>query len=527
MSTDRQRELLDLIDYADEGFSHYRKEFITIENMYHCVMDRDLKKVLDEAEKSSLYFNKSQAKSRRISDSLLKNYFSNDKFATILSKSDNTEMVDIAQAIEDETKDQLNTNQFFNAIVQGLYKVPYTGTLITRTYWNDGIVTENVNIDDFRFDPDAISQEDTRYVVHDIYVAIEDIKRMQREGTYSRKINIDELITEDEANSYTRVKLQEIYVRVGDDWKVSTVYDNAYFFRADVILKDGMPFSWGGLLPQTKKIEEENYIANYYEPPLASILNLQEEYNARRNQIIDAVKQSLNPKILVPKQSGLNPLDLKKPIGFIPVQDPSRIVVLPSADFRGGMQEIQTIDTEMSEISGVSPMMNGVSVTSNKTATQSGMEHSEGSLKLEIYTRHLNETYFEPLIKRIALLCWKYAPEDNFIGVNRQATPKLKISFNTGLGVVNDVIKTELLDKNFQRMATLLEMQMQIDPIKAKITLNGLTELVREGLSLSGIKNSDEYLGAKVELGELAEQAQQMPQMMQQEQMMQQQQEGM
>lgn len=521
--SDRQSELLDLIDYAEEGFSHYRKDFIAIENMYHCVMDRDLKELLVEAEKSSLYFNKSQAKSRRVSDSLLKNYFSNDKFATILSKKDNTEMVDIAQSIENEVKEQLNTNRFFNAAAQGLYKVPYTGTLITRTYWNDGIVAEDINIDSFRFDPDATSQEDTRYVVHDIYLAIEDIKRLQREGAYSRKINVDELITEDEANSYTRVKLQEIYVKVGEQWKVSTVYDNTYFFRTDVILKDGLPFSWGGLLPQTKKIDEENFIANYYEPPLAAVLNLQEEYNARRNQIIDAVKQSLNPKILVPKNSGLNPLDLKKPIGYIPVQDPSRIVVLPSADFRGGMQEVQTIDVEMSEVTGVSPMLNGVSMQKNKTATQSGMEHSEGSLKLEIYTRHLNETYFEPMIKRIALLCWKYAEEDNFIGVNRQSEPKLKISFNTGLGVVNDVIKTELLDKNFERMAALLQMQMQIEPSKAKVTLNGLTELVREGLSLSGIKNSDEYLGAKVELGELEEQTQQMPQ----EQMMQQMQQGM
>ena len=518
-SSNRQAELVDLIDYAENGFSHYRKSLIDIENMYHCVMDRDLKKLLDESEKSSLFFNKSQAKSRRISDSLLKNYFSNDKFATILSTKDNTEMVDIAQAIEDEVKTQLNTNRFFNAVVSGLYKVPYVGTIITRTYWNNGIVAENVNIDDFFFDPDATSQEDTRYVVHNVYVAIEDIKRLQREGKYDKKIRIEELITEEDAASYTRVKLQEIYVKVGSDWKVSTVYDGSYFFRIDVKLNDGLPFSWGGLLPQTKKIDEENYIANYYEPPLAAVKNLQEEYNSRRNQIIDAVKQSLSPKILVPKNSGINPLDLKKPIGYIPVTDPRGVVVLPSADFRGGMNEIQLIDTEMSETTGVSPMLNGVSMTSNKTATQSGMEHSEGSLKLEIYTRHLNETYFEPMINRIAMLCWKYADSDNFIGIDRQKSPKLKVSFNTGLGVVNDVIKTELLDKNFQRMSALLQMQMQMDPKKAMITLNGLLELTREGLSLSGIKNGDEYLGAKVELGSTEEQAQMqmMPPMAQQQ----------
>lgn len=500
-NTNRQRELLDLIDYSEQGFDHYRAAFIEIENMYHCVMDSATSKMLKEAEKANLYFNKSQAKSRRISDSLLKNYFGNDKFATILSLSDNEEQIKIANAIEKEVQEQLNNRQFFNAIANGLYKVPYSGTIITRTYWNDGIVAEDVNIQDFYFDRDATSQDDLRYCVHDIYVAVEDIKRMQRDGTFNRTINIDELVYQDNAKGFTRLKLQEVYTKVGGEWKVSTVYDKTHFFRMDVLLKDGLPFNWGGLLPQLKKIDEQNYIANYYEPPLASVKDLQDEYNSRRNQIIDAVKQSLNPKMLVPKQSGISPLDLKKPIGYIPCTNPSAVVVLPTADYRGGLQDIQVIDQEMSEVTGVNPLLNGVSMQRNKTATQSGMEHSEGSLKLEIYTRYLNETYFEPLIKRATMLCWKYAPDTNFMGITRNSTPNLKVSFNTGLGVVNDIVKAEQLDRNFMRLEKLLQIQMQIAQDKAPATLNGLTKLVREGLVLSGIKNSDEYLGKEVELG--------------------------
>ena len=504
----RQQELLDLIDYAEIGFSHYRAAFIEIENMYHCVMDHETHKMLKEAEKANLYFNKSQAKSRRISDSLLKNYFGNDKFATILSLSDNEEQSKIANAIEKEVQEQLGNRQFFNAIANGLYKVPYSGTIITRTYWNDGIVSEDVNIRDFYFDRDATSQDDVRYCVHDIYVAVEDIKRMQRDGTFDRGINLDGLVYQNNAKGFTRLKLQEIYTKVGGEWKVSTVYDRSYFFRTDVLLKDGLPFNWGGLLPQLKKIDEQNYISNYYEPPLASVKELQEEYNSRRNQIIDAVKQSLNPKLLVPKQSGINPLDLKKPIGYIPCTNPQGVVILPAADYRGGLQDIQIIDQEMSEVTGVNPLLNGVSMQRNKTATQSGMEHSEGSLKLEIYTRYLNETYFEPLIKRVAMLCWKYAPDTNFLGIYRKTEPNLRVSFNTGLGVVNDIVKAEQLDRNFMRLKDLLTMQMQIAPDKAATTLHGLTKLVREGLVLSGIKNSDEYLGKEVELGTTDQQPQ-------------------
>ena len=47
-SSNRQAELVDLIDYAENGFSHYRKSLIDIENMYHCVMDRDVNKLLVE-----------------------------------------------------------------------------------------------------------------------------------------------------------------------------------------------------------------------------------------------------------------------------------------------------------------------------------------------------------------------------------------------------------------------------------------------------------------------------------------------
>lgn len=517
--TTRKDDLVNLIEFAEEGFSHYKSDFQQIEQMYHCEMDSDVAEYLADNEKSGLYFGKAQAKSRRISDSLLKNYFGNDKFATILSSSENEEMVKAASATEKEVQAQLNNRRFFTSVVNGLYRVPYTGTIITRSYWADGIVTEDINVQDFFFDRDAISQDDLRYAVHNVYVAIEDIKRMQREGSYARDIDIEQLITEDDTKSYTRVKLQEIYTKVGDEWKVSTVYDKNHFFRLDVTLKDGFPFSWGGLLPQSKKIDEENYVSNYFAPILASIKSLQDEYNSRRNQIIDAVKQSLNPKLLVPTRSGINPLDFKKPIGYIPVKDPSQIVVLPTADYRGGMQDISFIDTEMSEISGVNPMMNGVSSQKSKTATQTGVEHTEGSLKLEIYTRHLNETYFEQLIRRISKLCWKYGKEDNFIGVDRETTPDLKVSFNTGLGVINDIVKADLLDKNFSRLERLFNYQLQVQQDKALITLNGMAKLTREGLALSGIKNADEYLGEEVKLGDIKEEQKVLQEKQEQERM--------
>ncbi len=501
----RKEELIDLVAYAQDGYGFYEKQLKELEAIYFAEMDEETKKFLEDREKSSLFFNKSQAKCNTSSFSLLKNYFSNDKFASVEADNEDETYVSIARAIEKESKAQLKNIKYFSALLPGLYKLPYVGTIITRTYWAGKIVVEDIGLDDFYFDRDAKSQDDVRYCVHDVYVAIEDIKRMQRDGIYDRSFNIDELISDADAKAYTRVKLQEIYTKVGEEWKVSTIYDNTHFFRLDVVLNDGLPFNWGGLSPQLKRLDEDNYIANYYQPFISVLKPLQIEYNMRRNQIIDGLKQQLSPKLLVPKNTGINPLDLSKPSGCIPVAIPTSIQIVPAANVSGAMADVQMISQEMNEISSMPDILNGVSMQKNKTAKQVGIEASSGGVKLDIDTRTLNETFFEPQLKRVCLLSWKYAESDNFMGVDRTVDPKLKITFNTGLGVTNDVVKTELLDSSFMKMQQLLDNQLALRDPDASKTLNGMKELLRESLTVSGIKDADEYLGEKKELGEVSQ----------------------
>lgn len=492
---DRQIELIDLKNNAKNGYEIYKKHFIELENIYLGNMNEDLKKYLAERGKSSLYFNKAQAKSRRISDQINKSYFSNDSFASLDSVDD--EYIEYAQKLEKASRFYLREAGIFNALQRGIYELPYLGTIASRSYWNNGLVVEGVSIHDLYFDPDANGFNDTRYIVNRINLAIEDVIRLQKEGIFNKDFNIMEYVSEDEAKGYTRLEVFEIYTRDDNNsWSVSTVYDDSYFFREDVALNDGLPFNWGGCITQTKKTSENTFIANYYEPVIASIKTLQEEYNARRNQVIDGIKQQLNPKKIVPKNSGINPIEIESPTGVVSATNPASITLVPPADIRSAIGDVAIIDQDMSELSGVSPMMTGVSNDKNKTATEKGIEHSEGSLKLEIYIRNLNETFFEPLLKRLISLIYKHGDSKFFMGIDRGVgLPNMNITFDAGLGVTNDIVRTQQISQSIQNMNNLFQMAMAVqDTEEAKTIYNATRKLTRQLMPLGGIKNVDDYL---------------------------------
>lgn len=498
---DRQRELVDLVDYAGLGFAHYKKNFQELEDIYTSVMNKETEEYLKKTDKSRLFFNKAQSKARRVSDQINKAYFTNDKFVSIATDGEDKE--NIALKTEEAVKKYTEEANLFTSLQQGIYKLPFLGTMVSRTYWNNGLVVEHVDIENLWFDPDALTQNDVRYVVHTIYLAIEDIEALQKSKVFKKDVNIRELVATKDAKGYTRVELKEIYTKIDGSWFVSTVYDRTHFLRTDESLKDGLPFNWGGCIPQIKKIDEPLYIANYYEPILTSIKTLQEEYNTRRNQIIDGIRQQLNPKKIMPKQAGVSQIDLESPTGVIYSSTPSAIQVVPAADIRGAMNDMSIIDHEMSELSGVSPMMSGVSNDKTKTATEKGIEHSEGSLKLEIFIRNLNETFFEPLLRRIVALVYTYADAKYFVGIDRaKQMPKFKFTFEVGLGVTNDVVKIQQGSQVMGGLSQLFQMAMAIQNKKEAMLIYGATKkLQRELMPLMGIKNVDEYLPEETELG--------------------------
>jgi len=506
----RTEELLELIQNADNGYDKVKGDLKVFERVFFNEIDAQVYESLEKRGMSRLAFPKARSKCARASDSLNRTYFSNDKFATISPDDDENreEYLYAIDKLHEATNTYIKDMNIFMCLQPNIRKTPYIGTAVAKSYWDNGKpVIESVNIDEIRFDRDAKTPESSTYFVHLIYKTQKEINNLIQREIF----NLDEVSTgifnEFDKITSKRIELKEIYTLDDGKWHVSTFYKNAPL-RQDVYLEDGCPITFGGLLPQLKRIDENEVVMCYYEPLIMPLVPLQEEYNIRRNQGIDAVKRFLNPKIVSSSTSGINPLDILNPNKTVIKGtniNAASIVPLPTPNLQPAILDTQNMDHDMSEVSGISPMMNGLSNDKSKTATEKGIEHSEGSIKLDSYVRAFNETFFNPLIKRVSMLTWKYGDAKLFKGVDRRLNLNYKVNFNTGLGVTNDVVKRENLGQAYSMMSDLLKIQVQLQDADAINTAKGLKKVVAETLPLIGITNSDELLGKENKQDEITE----------------------
>ncbi len=498
----RNQELIELMSNADNRFVKLKPHFQTFEKVFFNELDSSVLESLKARGKSRISFPKARAKCARVSDSLNKAYFSNDNFATISTSGDEEreEYIFAIEKLDNAVSLYTKNMKLFTRLQTNIRKVPYIGTAIAKSYWANGnVALESVDIDTLRFDPDARDPESVTYFCHDIYKTKSEIDSLIKRGVFKLIKSSENLFEDGNKIKSKRVMLTEIYtIQENGTWTVSTYYKEKPL-RLDSTLQDGHPFNFGGLLPQLRKIDEKETVMAYYEPLIMPLVPLQEEYNIRRNQQIDAVKMMLNPKLISPKSAGIDPMAIINPnISNVLANTVTQgsIIPVPQPNVQAASFDGQNMDHDMSEISGVSPMMNGVSNDKSKTATEKGIEHSEGSIKLESYVRSLNETFFNPLIQRVAMLVWKYGDAKFFKGVDRRLDLDFSVSFNTGLGVTNDVVKRENLGQAFAMMNKLLDVQMSLkQEQEALITVAGLKKVVKETMPLIGITNADEYLG--------------------------------
>ena len=502
MNSNRDAVLQELIENAENGYNKVESAFIVFEGVFFNELSKETYESLKKRGKSRLSFPKARAKCARVSDSLNKAYFSNDNFATLSAEDDETDeevlfAIDkLGRAVQTYTKNM----KLFTSLQTNIRKTPYLGTAISKSYW-DGtkVALESVDIDDIKFDPDAKTPESVTYYTHDIYKTKGEIEKLIKDGVFNLIEKGADLFGGESKIMSKRIKLTDIYTLQDDGtWTVSTYYKQT-ILRLDSKLADGQPFNFGGLIPQLRRIGEEESVMAYYEPLIMPLVPLQDEYNIRRNQQIDAVKMVLSPKVITPKTAGIDPLALINPnISAVLANNITQgsVIPIPTPNIQAAAFDTQTMDHDMSEVSGVSPMMQGLSNDKSKTATEKGIEHSEGSIKLESYVRSFNETFFNPLMQRITNLIWKYGNPKYFAGVNRRIDLNYLVDFNTGLGVTNDIVKRDNLGQAFSMMTSLLDVQTSLgQQDEALQTVIGIKKVVKETLPLIGIKNADEYLG--------------------------------
>lgn len=484
--------LEELVQIAYNGYAEYKPFFDKLNDAYLLVLESELYNSLKERNKSKNYIPKLNSKAKRIYDGLTETYFNNDTFAKLEPYINSShDVIDKWQEALNFYCDKINLYKIFSPI---FLKAAFSPSSVVKVFWGkDEAKIEEIDINDIYFDPDAKNTDDIRYIVHRIYLTINDIKKLIKNKTF-KQIDLSE------NRPYERICLNEIYELNDDKWSVSTLY-NSELLRDKVELKDGQPFIFGYMLPQTKRNTDKMFVCAYGEPALSSLLPLQDELNAIRNSITDVTRNQATPKIIFNRSASISRADLERPSGAIFTDSPADIKIVPPGDINASMATLQVIEQEMSEVSGVSPQQNGAPTTRQETATMASIMANEGSVRLQGYIRTYNETFFEPIFERLAFLVWKYGNPLFFAGFNRGEVPSFNINLNTGIGALNkEVQKKSLMDAS-GIISAQFGMCLQLQDADGANRMKEANEkILLELLPLYGIKDPENFIGKESEL---------------------------
>lgn len=476
-----------LIKKSKNGYAKYEDSFKALNNAYLLNYSDEKKQFLQRHDKSALYFPKLNAKAKRIMDALSQTYFESDKMALLENNINSDDrIIEMWQYAFDYYCKNIN----LYAILQPEFlKVSFLGTSIAKIYWdNDKPNIEMLDIDKVFFDTNAKNYDDLRYIIHEFSLTKGDIKRYTKNKVYK---NADLELEDDE---YKRYKLYDIYELKEGKWLLSTVFDDKAILRQEVELKDGLPIICGYTLAQVKKIGESDFIGVYGEPPLASVLSLQDEFNSLKNASIEATKQHLYPKLLVDKNAQIDRDELINPTSPIYVKNLGAVSVLPKPDIHFATLNIQAIDNDMSETSGVSPQQNGAMSVRAETATMSSIMANEGSVRLNGYIRTYNETFIEPLFYQFAKLIYKYGDPMFFIGVDRSEVMSFKLNLECGIGALNKEVQKRNLIESSNLLGNHFQMCLAVqDTQGAELIKDAHEELISKLMPLFGVKDFDKY----------------------------------
>ncbi|MBR8466186.1 phage head-tail adapter protein [Campylobacter sp. faydin G-140] len=333
---DTQSRLAELKQRAYEGFMCYKPMLDKLNSAYLLALDEDKALSLKERGKANLFIPKLNAKTKRITDGLSETYFNTDEFAKLECYINSEQkVIDKWQEAINYYTDMIKLYKVFMPIFQ---KIPFLGTAVAKIYWRSGLlVIEEVELDDVYFDPNAKDHDDIRYIVNRINLSYGDLKELSKQGIFSKEA-VSEIVS-NEAFIYERLSVYDIYEQdTNSQWKVSTINESGAVLRADIKLKDGCPFIIGYMLPQVRAYDESTFVVAYGEPPLASILPLQDEMNFARNAMIDGINRLLNPKLLVPLNANVSRKDLES-MGPTYISQPTAVQIMPPPNVSFAVQK--------------------------------------------------------------------------------------------------------------------------------------------------------------------------------------------
>ncbi|WP_348519135.1 hypothetical protein [Campylobacter sp. CCS1377] len=486
----------ELIIKAKNGFENYRSDFENLINAYLLKGDELAREKFNKTNRSNLYIPKLNAKAKYLITSLNDVYFNSERMADIENyiNSDETIIKMWQDAIDFYTQ-KLNLFKTFQPL---FLDAIILGTSVAKVTWHkDSPRIEKVNLDEIFFDPNASNDEDVNYIVNEIYLNYDEILNRMDKGFYEKK-DLSEYFL-DEKEKYKKVRLYDIYEKIDGVWVVCTLFEEE-LLRKDIELIDGQPFIWGSMLPQMKSFDDENYICAYGESVMGAALSLQSEINITRNLLIDAMRTHLMPKLTLPKSSGVSREDIETIGKPLYLNEPSAINILPQANINSSSANLTLLESELTEVTGVSPQNNGAQTANNETATEISIKAQEGGRRSADYIRQYNETFIEPLFDRFAMLVFKYASDEFFGGFQRIDIPSFRFKIQTGTGAMNKEVRRAGLQASMQVFSQLYQMYMSIGDTQSAYNIIKANEnLVKELLPILGIKNANSLLSMQNE----------------------------
>ena len=441
--TKKQTMILTLIDEAKKGFDATRGEFAELENIYLNRLPPGLLQSLKKRRKSHLTPQIVRSKVRRVVIGVMKAYFENDRFAAISPEIENEVNVQIVEklqrALDLWTVKRLNLYSRFKPIVRDALVY---GSCFAKIYWADGLKVQRVKYTDLYLDPNAESPYDVQYVVHRVITTVGSLRKQ-----FGKKFKWRNYIGQYDGNFTSttdigdagRVEVMDVYRYENGRWLLSTVLPDQSFIRTDEPLKDGLPFIQGFIDAQFTTQDDMNVVEAYGEPFIEPLGKLQWEWTVSRNQQIDAIDKIFNPQYLATKTSGLKEADLESNRKKVLVSDLNQVKEVPLPNIQPSIFNTDKLETEMQEISGITRYAQGLNDKNlNQTATGVSILTEESNAVISDIIRALNESLFEPAIKRMVRLIAKYDDSPLLYDLDRDALPKLHVSINAGVGAVNN-----------------------------------------------------------------------------------------
>jgi hypothetical protein len=492
----RIARLLETLEKAEQGFSLHRDDFERWKRAYDGDLDYDLAQSLRSRNKSSVIVQKIKAKVLAVKKSIDKNFYANERLILIsaIDKNDE-ERVSVAERLQERlevwTQQQASVRDLTG---KNILDALIFGTSIARVYWHNDMPTiEHCEIDSVWFDPDANNFANISYLVHNVKTTFAAIANF---AAFDKEV-LDEIaasLGDAPATSYP-VEIQDVYTKDEEGWKVSTFFERGKPLRIDDKLKDGLPFICGYI--RHKATMQNEVTTRVYGDSLVSVMEaLQLAINARENQRLDAVDEQLNPRFLATTASGLSEAAIVTRRRKLEVNDLNAVQPMPQPNVQAAFLEIDALDTELQEVSGVVKFSQGLGGDSlDRTATGVSIRTQETNEQIEQYIQAFSETFFEPLARRAAQLFYRYGTDFGLANIDRDPPFRFWVNVNAGIGAANRQTRLNGLTQSIAVLQPLIQAYANLgDQTTVQALLDANLKLAIETFTLNGIKNASDYL---------------------------------